>query len=797
MKVCAVGVLITILNFSVFAQVVSVYDQATGEPIADATVFLSPSERYFITDAQGQVRIVTIGEDESVTVSHSAYQSMKVPASLLANAHWTLYLADKVVQVEEVVVSANKWKQHRTIVPNQVVKVAARDIAYKNPQTSADLLASTGQVFVQKSQMGGGSPMLRGFGASSVLIMLDGIRINNAIYRSGNLQNVITIDPTMLSSTEVFYGPGSTLYGSDALGGVLSFQTLSQYYPDSESLQVKGSAFLRYASANHENTFGLNLKIGNKRFSNITSLSFSDFSDLRSGSLYPKEDPDFGKRTEYVVRIGESDVIVPNSDPQVQRFSGYRQFNVMNKMSYRLGDKSEFSYLMYYTNTSNIPRYDRLTERDENGVLKNAQWYYGPQFLLLNAFSFTSYTSNPAFDQARITLSNQMVDESRVDRRYQSDSLRSRLENVDVYALNMDLEKDISDKSTLYYGGEYLINHVTSTAEGINIVKRETYDIPSRYPGGGSQYTSGAFYTSLNHRFSEKLSLDAGLRYTYITLDETFSGAEVYELPYNTLSQENGALSGKAGLTIRPLENLRWNVLFSSGFRAPNVDDMGKVFDSGDVVVIPNEDLKPEYSFNYETGLEWKIKKRLRLSGVFYYSDLKDAMVRRDNPADTIGYDFQPYPTASLVNAGEAYIYGYSLGMDWMFTDQFALQARINDSFGRDEVDDVPLRHTHPFFGKVGMKYQTGKLKAELWSDFQGKRGLDDLAPSELDKLYLYSSEGALAWWTLNLRSAYYFNEHISITAALENILDKHYRTYSSGISAPGINGVLSARYQF
>ena len=800
MKACAVGFLLFFLGIQGFAQTITILDRSSLAPVSEATAFFSPSERFFVTDSDGQFKVNSIGSDVEISISHSSFQSIKIKIDQLQKNEWNIILTEKVIQIDEVVVSATKWKQERDFVPHKVLKVNAKDIHYSNPQTSADMLGKTGQVFIQKSQLGGGSPMLRGFGASSVLITLDGIRINNAIYRSGNLQNVITIDPTMLASSEVLFGPGSTLYGSDALGGVLSFQTLEPYYPNTEAVDAKGSVLIRYASANHENTFGLNLQIGNKRFSNSTSISFSQFSDLRSGSKRPSGHAEFGKRDEYIVRFNNADQIVENKDVNLQRFSAYKQFNAMNKITYRMGNKSEFSHLLYFTNSSDIPRYDRLTQRDEEGVLQHAQWYYGPQFLLLNAFSFSSFSSNVLFDQAKLTLSNQMVDESRHDRKYQEDTLRSRWENVDVYALNMDFEKGLSSSASLLYGGEYFINDVTSTAQGENIMSGQIHSIASRYPNGGSSYASGAVYASLTYEPIEKIVLDAGARYTHIKLKETFFGNDFYELPFSEINQSNDALSGKVGMVFRPNSSFRWNLLFSSGFRAPNVDDMGKVFDSGDVVVVPNQDLKPEYTMNYETGFDWKVGDLVHLFATAYYSDLKDAMVRRPFAIDgdsTIVYDGAEFPMAALTNVGEAHIWGYSVGLDFRITEQWGLVARVNDSFGKDEIDDVPLRHTHPFFGKLSAKYETSKWKAELWSDFQGKRELDELAPSELDKLYIYSSEGALPWWTLNLRGAYYFNEYISITAAVENILDKHYRPYSSGISAPGINGVLSARYQF
>ena len=128
--------------------------------------------------------------------------------------------------MDEVVLSANKWEQRVSEVPNHILKISRSTILQNNPQTTADLLQQAGPVFVQKSQLGGGSPMIRGFATNRVLLVVDGVRMNNAIYRSGNLQNVISIDPLALENAEVILGPGSVIYGSDAIGGVMDFHTL-------------------------------------------------------------------------------------------------------------------------------------------------------------------------------------------------------------------------------------------------------------------------------------------------------------------------------------------------------------------------------------------------------------------------------------------------------------------------------------------------------------------------------------------------------------------------------------------
>ena len=135
-------------------------------------------------------------------------------------------LIERPYDLNEIVVSASRFEEKRANVPQQMMMIKQKDIKFLSQPTSAELLQSSGQVLVQKSQLGGGSPILRGFEANKVLLVVDGIRMNNAIYRGGHLQNIISIDNSMLEKVEVIYGPGSVVYGSDALGGVIHFHTL-------------------------------------------------------------------------------------------------------------------------------------------------------------------------------------------------------------------------------------------------------------------------------------------------------------------------------------------------------------------------------------------------------------------------------------------------------------------------------------------------------------------------------------------------------------------------------------------
>ena len=204
--------------------------------------------------------------------------------------------SEKFIQLNDVVISASKFKVYKRSVVQRIDPISKKYISKVNAQNTGDLLTSTGNVFVQKSQQGGSSPVIRGFEASRVLLVVDGIRMNNLIYRAGHLQNVITIDQNILERVEVMYGPSSTMYGSDALGGTVHMITKPVVLAgEDQSMLVSGHAFARYSTANNEKTGHVNLNLGYKKWGLLTSATFSNFDDMKMGDEYLSKYPDFSQ----------------------------------------------------------------------------------------------------------------------------------------------------------------------------------------------------------------------------------------------------------------------------------------------------------------------------------------------------------------------------------------------------------------------------------------------------------------------------------------------------------------------
>ena len=783
----SLGLIIFFFFLTSNAQQIEIVDEASGKPVADAFIYHENKSDLAYTDEEGVANLSTFPKG-LVFIQHPSYYEKSV-AYLGSDVH--VALSEKIIAFNEVVISANKWEQNDEEISQQIISINKKSIVFQNPATSADMLAGSGQVFVQKSQLGGGSPKLRGFAANSVLLVVDGVRMNNAIFRSGNLQNIINIDPNALESSEVIFGPGSVIYGSDALGGVMDFHTVSLNW--SKEAQSSLNLMTRYASAANEGSGHLDFSITKPKVALFHSTTFSGMGDLKAGSNRSNRYKNAFQRNFYVQRINGEDQLIQNDDINLQRFSGYDLFNTVSKIKVKLSEKLDMSYGFYYSTTSDIPRYDNLTETiGATDSLEAAEWYYGPQKWQMHNLRFNYYGKNKFFDQGRFIMAFQTFEESRSDRAFGDDRLRTRTENVDMYSFSADFDKAFY-KSNLYYGFDFFHNEISSEAFRRNIETGELSNAQTRYPNGGSSYTSSAIYGSVVHSISDELTLNGGLRFNAINLSASTLDSTAISNQAAQISLKNGALNGAIGLALKISDQYKLSYNISSGFRAPNVDDVGKVFEVGDGITVPNQNLKPEYSISNEVSIERKTEHSIvRL--VSFYSRLVDAIV--DGPSTINGSStLNDLSVFSKVNTAKAEMYGASLSLSSELSEWFAIEKTITIMDGSDLTNNEPLRHTTPLFGRASVIYKQKKLRFEFFIEYNGNMAREDIPFSEIDrKSYLYTENGSPGWYTLNLRSSYQVNEFINANVSLENILDTHYRPHTSGISAPGRNLILSVR---
>ena len=793
--------LVILLSFKISAQQIQVIEADTGLPISGAALFNADKSKSRSTDFDGMVDISNFSNDETITFQHISHSNISLSKAQIIQAGNLVYMDTIASTLDEVVVSVAKFGQLKRDIPQQIVTLSSEDVLFGNPQTAADLLESSGQVYVQKSQLGGGSPLIRGFSTNRLLITVDGVRFNTAIFRAGNVQNVISIDPFAIERTEVILGPGNVVYGSDAIGGVMNFTTKKPKFSFEEGVSYSGNTTGRYASANNEKTGHIDFNIGLKEWAFLTSVTFSDFDDLKMG----KHGPEDYLRPQYAETINGEDVVLQNPDPRVQVPTGYNQINTMQKIRFMPSTHWDFNLGLFYTTTSDYPRYDRLI-RKRGDDLRAAEWYYGPQEWMSGNLQITNKMDSGLYDQSLITLSYQQFKESRNDREFDAVTLFQTQEKVDAYSVGIDLTKKLNSVS-LFYGVEGVHNKVTSEGSQTDITSGISMTDASRYPDG-STWSSYALYGSLQWKLADDLSFQGGLRYNHIILEATFDPA-IYDFPFEDANVDTGALTGSAGLTWQASEILGWKLNFGTAFRAPNIDDVGKIFDSEPgSVVVPNPDLKPEYAYNGELGVTLNFNNVLKLDLATYYTQLEDALVRRDfnlNGVTEIEYQGELSRVQAIQNAAKAEVYGFEAGLELNFCEDLQLtsQYNITDGFEEDDNGDRnPIRHAAPQFGNTHLIWTWKKLKLDAFAEYNGQFDFEDLAPSQAANDFLYAKDSngnpySPKWYTLNIGAQYELTSNLQLNAVLENLTDQRYRPYSSGIAAAGLNLIVAASYSF
>ena len=704
--------------------------------------------------------------------------------------------------LNEVVVSANRWEQNSREISNRVSKINSSLVQFQNPQTAADMLGISNQVFIQKSQMGGGSPMIRGFATSRILLVVDGVRMNNAIFRAGNLQNVISLDANALEGSEIIFGPGSVIYGSDAIGGVMDFHSLRPKFSDSEKMRFNANALTRYSSANQENTSHLDFNIGLKKWAFVTSFTHSNFDDLRMGS----KGPDEYLRPDYQTRINSTDTVLANNDPRLQVGSGYSQKNFMQKISFKPGENFLLTYAFHYSKTSDVPRYDRLILKS-SAAFTSSEWYYGPQRWKMHSLQALYSKPMIVWDHARLTVARQDYEESRHNRNFGAGNRTNRFEGLEAMSINIDFDKKFSDKIELFYGAEYVGNKVTSTAYRKNVNTGVRSSATTRYPDGAT-WKSAAAYASAKFKMSDLILVSAGARISNVQTKTSFDTTlfPAFKDVFQKASVNNTALNGSLGLVVTPSNNWKLYTNLTTGFRAPNVDDIGKVFDSqAGNVVVPNPKLEPEYAYSAEVGLASQVGK-IQFDFAAYYSIIDNAIARAPytfNGEDSIEYDGEESRVLSQQNISSVKVGGVQVGVSWKPISQLTITSNLNLQKGKESYPDSSKTyaptHVAPMFGSTHIIFSTTSTKVDLYANYNGEIAFNNLALSERADNHLYAKDKngnpyAPNWATLNLKASFAASKYLTVDAGVENIFDKRYRPYSSGIAAAGRNVIVALR---
>lgn len=786
-----------------YAQQVRVISKTDLQAVAGCSIFNADKSVTTLTDSRGIADLSQFKSTDVLTFSHVSFVPLVLDRAYFTAPVTEVPLAVAVINLNEFVLSANKVEEKYRDLPVRIDIIPSRIIRFGNPQTSAELLQQNGTVYVQQSQQGGGSPVIRGMETNRVLLVVDGIRMNNAIYRSGHLQNIITIDPNMLNRVEVVHGPGSVIYGSDAMGGVMHFYTRNPVLSTNGKLYTAANVMLRYSTAANEYSQSFDVNVGGKKIAALIGGSTKNIGDLREGSNRDSKYGDWGKCLYYAERINNMDIMTQNADPLIQKNSGYRQYDIFAKVHYKPTEYHQLTLNTQFSNSGNIPRYDRLTEM-KNGKLKYAEWYYGPQTRALVSLKSEWLKAVKMYDMARITAAYQYISEDRISRSFGASKKKHQEETVNILSLNADFMKKLFTNSELRYGAEGILNLVGSKAYNQNITTGEiTQDAATRYPDGGDYMVNLAVFASNNWEISKKLIFSQGIRFNYVSLEAKYTDEmmNLIKFPFDaTMKQDNTAVNGSLGLVYMPANGWRITTNLSTGFRAPNIDDLAKLNDSNSqdqLVIVPNPDLKPENAYNAEITIGKTFDEIVQVEVTGFYTLLKDAFVTRPftyNGQDSIMFDGSLCAVQAMQNASEANVYGFEGSFLAQITKSLSLRSSLTYTYGHVKDEDVPLDHIPPVFGITSLKLELNKFTGEFYTRYNGWKHIEDYSPSGEDNEAYATADGMPAWYTLNLRAGYQFNQNISLQAGIENMLDTHYRNFASGISAPGRNIYVTLR---
>jgi hemoglobin/transferrin/lactoferrin receptor protein len=407
------------------------------------------------------------------------------------------------------------------------------------------------------------------------------------------------------------------------------------------------------------------------------------------------------------------------------------------------------------------------------------------------------------FDRLSLRLAHQSFEESRISRQLNQLDRSTQEERVAAYSANLDFIKSFSNTNSLFYGLEFVHNDVSSLGSIRQINEERVRSGPARYPDAG--WTSIAAYINDEIKLGKRATLQAGLRYNLLSLKAGFSNNEAFfPLPQQNSSRHSSALTGSIGAVYRPDKNWIMKASIGTAFRAPNVDDLGKVFDAEPgAVLVPNAGLNPEYAWNADMSLTKVFGDHIKVDIAAYYTYLDQALVRRNfqlDGQDSIRYLGVLSQVQAIQNAAVARVYGIQGGIEVKLPAGFSFSTDINLQQGEEELDDgnlSPSRHAAPFFGQSRLSLHVKDLRMQLYAQYQGGRSHEQLAVGERRKVEIYALDEngnpfAPSWYTLNLKVLHPLSDIFTISAGVENITDRRYRPYSSGISGAGRNFILS-----
>jgi len=721
----------------------SIIDRDTNQPLKGVHIVTTNNLNGAFSDENGNFSIA-LNKSNKIRISHIGYvdQIYKIEDN---NEKIVIYLKSSSTLLNDVELGITKNKLANFSQSASISTLSESEIEDNISRSLAESMMYVPGVWMQKTNHGGGSPFVRGLTGNYVLLLVDGIRMNNSTFRYGPNQYFNTVSPFSVKTIEVLRGAGSTLYGSDAIGGTININTLDPSF-DSEK-KIGGSIGGQMMSHDMEYTGNVELN-GN----------FGDFAFITNGSIREFGDSYAGEGIGY------------------QRPSGYTEKDFMFKVAWQLKNNSKLTASYQWLRQDDVPRYDKVAQ-------KGYEYYnFSLQQRQLAYLRYDKKWTDSALESFQITYSYQQSNEERDTKKNDHKINKNERDDISTHGLAAQLDALIFNKIEMVSGIDFYYDYIKSSREFEN-VENEEIEHASRglYPDGSTALTTG-FYNAYLYNIHQWI-FQAGWRYNYT---KNNSEDEIF----GNLDQSSSSLVWNASVNYK-FDKSRIYASLNSAFRAPNISDITSFGDFDYGIEVPAPDLKSERSTNYELGYKYE-NNRMYFNTVVFYTHIDDLIARvrsTHNGEPTYGGE-DVYKKA---NVGEAYVKGVEIEFYTKLWNEFSLQSSMTYTYGKNVSKNEPFRRIPPLFGDLSLRYDHQNFFIILQSLAAGKQ--DQLSSGDIDD-HRIPDGGTPGWFVANIKSGYTWNR-IQTHIAFNNIFNEAYRMHGSGVDGLGRHVAIALKYYF
>lgn len=663
-----------------------------------------------------------------------------------------LILADVSVaedEIDEVLVTATRRSVSAAEISSALSLVD--DDLVRTHKLVTDALDSNVGVFLQQTTPGQGAAIIRGLKGSSILHLVDGIRLNNAIFRSAPTQYFALVPSSAVERIEVLRGTPASLYGSDAVGGVVQLVTRVPEF-DGTDTQVQGEAFMAFDSAELGKMVRGTLDVGTANLVTSVSAEYLETGDRKIGS---------GNR------IGPS---------------GYESKAARWLLAGKPDDQRSWLFDVHYLEQPATPRVDELVPGFDQTQPSSSEFLFAPN---RRTFVHGQYGHrNGLFDlDWKFDLAWQRIDDDRVTRDFEAAERQRESNRSDLYGFVVSGSR-VTDTGSWIVGGEAYLDEVSSQRSEENLTDGQVVTLTPRFPDG-SQIERYAVFANGEYSVAPRHILGGGLRvsHEHVLLPQTPVSAAA-SIGVTDASGDIGWIFNVTGAS-----QLVANAGF--GFRAPNVFDLGTLGNRpGNRFNIPNTSLDSERVAQIDLGVRHRTA-RAQLELMVYalhYDDRITSVLTGDVTPD--GRD-----VVQSVNAADSTIRGIEAGADVELTDSIFAGAVLNYTWGEQGISGAPSEPADripPLSGRLNIAYDPGgNIRVDVWLRFAGEQ--DRLSARDVRDVRI-DPAGTSGWAILGARASWDYRNNWQFTLGVDNVLDKRYRVHGSGLDAPGQNVSLSVR---